>query len=173
MTAVLAMSSNVATRATVVVGKAGRGLFGGEPVRALSSRRSLESPVMGAWGIGPFENDGAADLVANIRQGRFTFENIMWAFEDPAYVDVDGGQIAVALGALVQATRGLAANPVPDLDLDAFSDQLTPARVEWVRTQIDRVTDGSLSSELYELWEEADELDQWLEIARAAAPASP
>ena len=94
---------------------------------------------MGAWGSGPFENDGAGDLLASIRAGDFSFDALGWAFED-GYLEVDGGQIALAL---------------VDLALDVADTTLS----------------GSEASELYELWEETENLDEWLRPATAAVDA--
>lgn len=108
---------------------------------------------MGAWGFGPFENDGAGDLLAGIHHGDFTFDAVEWAFEDADYLEVDGGQIAVALAALVQAANGKL--PVPS-EIDAsqlrtFADQLSPERLAWIQSQLDRALSDGEASELYEL----------------------
>ncbi|WP_454557298.1 DUF4259 domain-containing protein, partial [Salmonella enterica] len=78
------------------------------------------------WGSGPFENDGAGDLIASIGHGDFTFETVEWAFEDD-YLEVDGGQIAVALLELVLIVRAdRKRDPATqDLDLDSFTSTLT------------------------------------------------
>ncbi len=83
---------------------------------------------MGTWGIGPFDNDGAADLLADIEDGGFTFEEVQWAFEDPDYLEADGGQIAIALGALIGSVQNGQAVGI-DVDPSGFADQITP---EWL-----------------------------------------
>lgn len=124
---------------------------------------------MGAWGHGPFENDGAGDLLAEIRHGDFTFEGVEWAFEDPEYLEVDGGQIAVALAALVRVTRGELATPeeVDTASVEAFAAQLNPERVEWITAQLERTLSNGEASELYELWEETEYFEAWKQASVA------
>lgn len=123
---------------------------------------------MGAWGSGPFENDGAGDLLASIRAGEFSFDGLAWAFEDD-YLEVDGGQIALALVDLSLVGLGVRARPATselvDLDLAPFLDELSRERLAWVVAVADRTLSGSEASELYELWEETDDLDAWLRPA--------
>ena len=118
---------------------------------------------MGAWGSGPFENDGAGDVVASIGHGDFTFTSVEWAFEDD-YLEVDGGQIAVALLELVLIVRAdRKRDPlVEDLDLDDFADALTGECLTWLIDMVER-TISSSDSELFELWDEQgpEELAAW------------
>ncbi|MCJ0904419.1 DUF4259 domain-containing protein [Rhodococcus sp. ARC_M6] len=118
---------------------------------------------MGAWGSGPFENDGAGDVVASIGHGDFTFESVEWTFEDD-YLEVDGGQIAVALLELVLIVRAdRKRDPlVEELDLDDFADALTGERLTWLIDMVER-TIASTDSELFELWDEQgpEELAAW------------
>ncbi|MCS4277476.1 hypothetical protein M2390_002682 [Mycetocola sp. BIGb0189] len=122
---------------------------------------------MGAWETGAFDNDGAGDLIVAITEGYFTFESVACAFEDEDYVEVDGGQIALALAEL--AVRSRAGEPLPlgGGDSAPFAALLSPERIEWIRTQATRTLAGAETSELYELWEEAGELEGWLADARA------
>lgn len=121
---------------------------------------------MGAWGHEPFQNDGAGDLLASIAFGDFSFESIMWAFEDDEYLEVDGGQMAIALGELVLAAREGREAPRDDIDLAAFARQLTPDNLQWIRAQIAiAVSDGD-RSEIYELWEESGALEPWLTASK-------
>lgn len=131
---------------------------------------------MGAWGAGPWENDGALDLRAEIEDGGLVVEDLAWAFEDE-YLEVDGGQIALALVDLALAVRGL--RPAPgDLDLGRVAPVFTPEVVAWIAEQADRTLAGTETSEAYELWEEAGSLDEWrlpavaaLAELRASTPA--
>ena len=124
---------------------------------------------MGAWGSGPFENDGAGDLVASIRAGDFSFDELGWAFED-GYLEVDGGQIALALVDLALVGLGIhaPASGVADLDLTDFVADLSRERLDWIVSVAERTLSGSEASELYELWEETDELDGWLRPAEVS-----
>lgn len=125
---------------------------------------------MGAWGIGPFENDNAAELLDQVRSGDFAFEAMDWAFEDPDYLEVDGGQFAIALGSLVQVARGELPLPAPDLNLSSFAAQLTSDRVKWIRAQVERALSGADYSELYDLWADTGELKSWVEASQASLP---
>ncbi|MFC9983080.1 DUF4259 domain-containing protein [Microbacterium keratanolyticum] len=104
---------------------------------------------MGAWGHGPFENDGAGHFLAEIRHGDFTFGG-EWAFEDPDYLEADGGQIAVPLAALVRVTHGELATPeeVDAASVEAFAAQLNPERLEWITAQFERTLSDGEASEL-------------------------
>lgn len=130
---------------------------------------------MGAWDTGPFDNDGALDVLAEIRHGDFTFAGIDELFDDPEYLEVDGGQIAVALAALVQASRGKMDAPagLGGAELESFAAMLTPERLDWLQAQLDRALADGESSELYELWEETDELASWLAVSRVRVTPSP
>lgn len=123
---------------------------------------------MGAWDVGPFDNDGALDLLAEIRMGDFSFESFTSAFEDEDYLEIDAGQMAVALAALVRITNqdpGAPDNPLGEADLAAFAAQLTPERISWIRQQQERALSDGEHSELYELWAETDSLNSWLEAS--------
>jgi hypothetical protein len=129
---------------------------------------------MGAWGYGPFENDGAGDLLAAIRHGDFSFQSVEWAFEDPDYLEVDGGQIAIALAALVRVTHGEVPAPteIGAAQLESFTAQLDPQRLAWIQAQLDRSLSDSESSEVRELWEETDDFSNWLQSSRASQPST-
>lgn len=119
---------------------------------------------MGAWDIRPFDNDGAMDLIAEIRNGDFSFEGTRWAFDDPNYLEVDGGQRAVALAALVRIIHQDPAAPASPLDADslaAFAAQLTPESITWIHHELHRALSNREQSELFELWEESGSLDAW------------
>ncbi|MCQ9368447.1 DUF4259 domain-containing protein [Brevibacterium sp. 50QC2O2] len=122
---------------------------------------------MGAWGIGAFENDGALDLVGDMRSGHFSFDELGWAFEDEDYLEVDGGQIALALAGLAVAVKLRRPSPVPEFDLQAVAPLFTSESIGFIRNQVERTLAGAEGSELFELWEETDELDAWLQASRA------
>ncbi|WP_291038635.1 DUF4259 domain-containing protein [Herbiconiux sp.] len=86
---------------------------------------------MGAWGAGPFENDGAADLAGDIDEGRFSFTAIETEFEDESYLEVDGGQWVLALAEIVVSSREGRELPVPG-DFSAFVAGLSPERIAWI-----------------------------------------
>ena len=53
---------------------------------------------MGTWGSGPFENDGAGDLLAALRAGNFGIEDFS-GYLDEDYLEVDDAQAATAIAA--------------------------------------------------------------------------
>ncbi|PFG32724.1 DUF4259 domain-containing protein [Sanguibacter antarcticus] len=121
---------------------------------------------MGAWGTGPFENDGAGELLASIRAGGPVFDTLGWAIDDD-YLEVDGGQIALALVDLALVCLGTR-TPAPalsGLDLAPLVAELSGARLDWILALADRTLSGTEASELYELWEETDTLAEWLRPA--------
>lgn len=121
---------------------------------------------MGAWGVGPFENDGAMDFVADLRAGDFTLDGLAWAFEDEEYLEVDGGQMALALAEVAVAIRQNAPSPVSDLDLSAVAVHFTPENVAFIHAQVKRTLSDAEHSELYELWEETPDFEAWLTVSR-------
>lgn len=124
---------------------------------------------MGAWGSGPFENDGVLDLLASMRHRGFSFEDIAWAFEDD-YLEIDGGQYAIALVEIALTALGeRAADPALEgVNIASLRGLLTPNRLAWVVAMADRTLEGPGSSELYELWEETEFLGEWLDPATKA-----
>lgn len=73
--------------------------------------------------------------------------------------------MAIALADLVVAARS--GRAIPGLDDPAlFLVHVTPERVAMIRTQVERAISDADHSELYELWAETDELDDWIAPAR-------
>lgn len=117
---------------------------------------------MGAWGSGSFENDGALDFV-----GALTAQATIKPVEDALnavlviddYIDAMDGEEAIVAAEVVALLRGypLAELP-PDLDVWHKTHQLTVdnALVERAIRAMERITQPDIS-ELYELWEEADD----------------
>ena len=57
-----------------------------------------------------------------------------------------------------------------EVDLTAFIDQFSDEDVETLRELIGVVIREPSCSELYQLWEESGELEQWLEYSRECLP---
>ncbi|MCL1870207.1 MAG: DUF4259 domain-containing protein [Promicromonosporaceae bacterium] len=113
------------------------------------------------------------DLLYEIANGYFNDAGtIEESFGDPDYLEVDGGQMAIALGAIIRSERGEAGPTVPEVDRTDFRLEITPELVTWVRAQITRALSGSAGSELYALWEESSALEEWLEVSRSAMPSA-
>lgn len=125
---------------------------------------------MGAWGIKNFENDGAADFVADVLSGNKliianTIEKIL-EINKGDYLEVCDCEEALAAVEFVAAAKG---KPSTDISVEALN---------WVKTSnllhfkdfdlvasskkvIDRIL---IHSEIKELWEEANELQEWEKI---------
>lgn len=120
---------------------------------------------MGTWDVGPYDNDGAVDLLADIREGSFNFERFRFNI-DEYRPDPDDSEMIIALGALASSgTEKLPEGIRPEV----LSRLFTPERVRWVRRQMERILDPE-SSELHAVWEATGELDGWLAATRAALP---
>lgn len=122
---------------------------------------------MGAWGIGVYENDGAGDFLAELRDAAAPREVLAYAVEsglNEDYLEVDEGTAALTAAAVIAAiTTGVAPQDEPTaaatvaaLSLSA-SDvaPLIPVALE----ALDRV--AAEDSELAELWDEVDKGDEW------------
>jgi hypothetical protein len=126
---------------------------------------------MGAWGTGPFDNDGAADFAGGLddlsedKRADAVREALTRAVEEADYLDGDDAAVAVAAAALVaaQCPGGDEVDSVygPKESLPQLPDDLRSLAA----VALDRVLADD--SELKDLWEEAGDEDQWHEdIAR-------
>lgn len=122
---------------------------------------------MGSWGTGPFENDDAADF-ANELDGADPAERLtlirgaLQGALDAEYLEVDGGNRAVAAAATVAACRpgGPSIDASYGPEFLALGDGVVPPPadlVELARAALDRVQGEG--SEWRELWDEAAGLD--------------
>lgn len=137
---------------------------------------------MGAWGRKVFQNDTALDLVDEVLDGSFDLDEFRKDFrreEDEGYLDASQGAALLALGALVRIARNedhadldvlLEHAEAEEVDLTDFIDQFSDEDIQTLRELIGVVIREPSSSELYELWEESGELEQWLEYSRQCLP---
>ncbi len=121
----------------------------------------------GIWGTGPFDSDGAGDLLARVRSGAFTFAGLDPTFEDDEYVTTEAGRTALVLVELALAVHGLPHAEVPDEEatVAAFAEQLTPERTRWLVEQAERTLGHPDTSQLYEQWTEPG-AEQWRRSAQ-------
>ncbi|GAA3425579.1 DUF4259 domain-containing protein [Streptosporangium sandarakinum] len=120
---------------------------------------------MGAWDSGPFDNDSAADWCGELgdagpedRAG-VVRQALLGAAESVDYLEVDEGSAAVAAAAIVAAeccggppvTSAYAPDFLREGGGIGLSDDLVPLALR----ALDRVL--GQDSELWELWEEADD----------------
>ena len=122
---------------------------------------------MGAWGAGPLENDTAADLLADLAEGA------AWAppaVPDDAPLPVADGERVLAMAAVVAAGRHERdlAGVGPHLDPAALAARLDAAAVRRIHDLGRRAIAGPAESDLFAVWAEAGELDDWLAASRSA-----
>lgn len=119
---------------------------------------------MGTWGSGPFENDGAGDLLAALRAGDFDIDDYT-GHVDEEYVEVDDAQAAIALAEVVAVGHGLRSAPpqLDGIDAAAYAGSLTPEQRAWIVATLARAIADSETSELHELWAEngPEDLEAW------------
>ncbi|MFK8849198.1 DUF4259 domain-containing protein [Streptomyces sp. Ac-502] len=130
---------------------------------------------MGTSGMGPFDNDGAEDLLDDLaampverRLGAIRGV-LSTAAAERGYLEAPEGQMAVAAAALTAAARSRSACPAaaayaPDLTVPEPPPQLAVLALH----ALDRVL--APESELAELWDETDGGQEWLaHLARLRA----
>lgn len=115
---------------------------------------------MGAWGSAAFENDEASDWVYELeKHGIAAVESAIADALRATDLEMPVDTNAIAAGEVVAAAIGRPAPALPDDVLDLVSGitaTVTPDHVRRARTAAERVLE---SSELAELWGEADEAD--------------
>jgi hypothetical protein len=124
---------------------------------------------MGAWGTGPFENDGALDWIDELSDGGLGFEDFRAGFEAERKLGIisDHGDGVLALVRVARIIDGEA--EVDDLDDDidrgVFERALTPEYRMWLVEAAEK-TVSSDGSDLYDRWAETEDLGEWLGAAR-------
>jgi len=137
-------------------------------VRAWQDINQGRSNIMGAWGSGTFENDDACDLVCDLRESTdlsLLEEALRTAAETDEDLDAGDGSKALAAAEVILALLG---NPSPAIaeeeDLQAWMkanpQRPTAALLALAERAVQQVT--AEDSELRELWDEADSLDEWM-----------
>ena len=121
---------------------------------------------MGAWGIGNFDNDDAADWVYELAESDGK-DVLLAALEEATadgYLEAPVCSVALAAAEVVASLLGNAGKRLPDEvrkwveanDAEVGHDLLTLARAAVTRIKQD--------SELRELWEETDDYEQWVSL---------
>ena len=122
---------------------------------------------MGTWGLGPFDNDTAADWAADLddaapaQRPTLIREALTAAVDSVEYLDGDDAAVAVAAAAVVAATQP--GGPELDNNYGPDADTLTSLRLEPdLRVLANRALLRALDeeSEWRELWEEAGQYDE-------------
>ncbi|HYM75054.1 MAG TPA: DUF4259 domain-containing protein [Candidatus Dormibacteraeota bacterium] len=118
---------------------------------------------MGAWGTGSFENDDAADWIADL--GALTPDDLTQIFaqaaDNPSYLEAPAASAVVAAAEVVAALNHSPATAVPDKILEWVKNRQapTPELKALALRALDRVRKDS---ELKDLWLEADGLNDWI-----------
>ena len=117
---------------------------------------------MGAWGLGPLENDNAVDFVADIEDDADSVARVLDEItgeveSDARGVEAPAGAIAVALGALV---TGIGIDDDRKWMLAKVRSELNRDQLAYLRSLVFRVMHGP-DSELAELHEEAGHVEEW------------
>ena len=121
---------------------------------------------MGAWGIGNFDNDDAADWVYELADSDGT-DVLVAALEQATsegYLEAHAGCAALAAAEVVAALLGNAGKALPDAvrkwvadnDAEVSHELLALSRAAVMRVQQD--------SELRELWQDSADYEQWVSL---------
>jgi hypothetical protein len=118
---------------------------------------------MGTWGIGPFENDTAADWAWALEEASdlAPIEAALDAVGSGSYLDADLAAEAIAAVEVLAALRGRPTTGLPDevrAWVAAHAQAVPDALLVDARRAVDAVAEHS---ELRELWEESDEYAAW------------
>ncbi len=115
---------------------------------------------MGAWGAGPLENDDAMDFIGEFEEEP-EVEGLLEAFDAVTETDdVEAADAAAAIAAaeIVAAMRGKGTPRLPKSILAWAKEQTADADLlEAARAAVEAAS----TSEMRDLWEDADEADQW------------
>ena len=121
---------------------------------------------MGAWGIGPFENDDAMDWVWGLDGDnaadvvRETVRSVSRAAAG-AYLEVTDGANAIAAATILASAADGEAEGLPPEAIEYLKRAQSPDDdvVAWAIAALDRVT--AAESEVAELWDETDDGPEW------------
>ena len=122
---------------------------------------------MGSWGFGTFENDDAADWAADLAEmGEDALidealERVLEAESD--YIEAPDASCALAAAEVVAALHGRPGHGLPDELRSWIEGKPTPEGtvVQKARKAVAAIKKGS---ELRDIWEESDGLDDWQPI---------
>ncbi len=122
---------------------------------------------MGTWGMKAFENDCAADFTSELAESDNPIELLSNAFSDldDEYIELDEGQQAIIAAAIVLHWSGGTDAHIGDFVKEKIANNHTPVNKSLVHealAALSLIVSDSDKSEIYELWEEADDFDVWL-----------
>lgn len=116
---------------------------------------------MGTWNTGPFDNDPAVEAVAALADGTFRMDQFRF--------ECGRGPLGSEEAELIIALAAVLNGHVPAEDAAGALDYpFTLDDRRWIRRNAAQVVRPG-GSELYDLWEEAGELNEWLAVTRRYA----
>jgi hypothetical protein len=128
--------------------------------------------IMGTWGIKPFENDTALDFLAEFEENK-TFSFLRRAVEVVITDDyLESGLVIEAIAALeiIAAIKGNATDDFPDMETltldeleEKYSSKISNYLMDLCEDAIGIIT-RSEDNEMVDLLEEADALEEWIEV---------
>ncbi len=119
---------------------------------------------MGAWGFGHFENDDAADWAADLVEMddaaliEEAFERVLNAKE--AYAEAPEAWCALAAAEVVAALKGARGTDLPE-EIHGWVEGKPSPEASLIRRAAEAVKAIRESSELRDLIDEQDELEEW------------
>lgn len=122
---------------------------------------------MGAWGVGSFDNDDAADFLSDVTEGADlgpVREILATALGADEYLEAPDASQAIAAAEIVAAALGHPSSAAQQEDeLMEWIARVKPTADAALGSQAVKALDRILApnSELRELWEEADEFAEW------------
>ncbi|MCX5660604.1 MAG: DUF4259 domain-containing protein [Planctomycetota bacterium] len=123
---------------------------------------------MGAWGLGPFDNDDALDFIGDLVEAD---DDSMLAdalatasVDEDEYIEAPDGCNAIAAAEVVAAANGKPVKKLPDAARKWLKGKPKPDAklLGQARKAMKRIL--GKESELQQLWEESDNLDAWKDV---------
>jgi hypothetical protein len=124
---------------------------------------------MGAWGIGSFENDNAADWIDDFAEDPeldYVLDALTLVTENDDSIDGDAAEAAIAAAEIVAALKK---QPHPELKeaVGKWVAQQPPADESLIALALRAIDRIKTNSELQLLWEETEKSGAWqLELDR-------
>lgn len=122
---------------------------------------------MGAFGVGPFENDDAADWAQSLIESGSVdsvAETLLeFLFHEHEHLEAPKCSKAVAAAEVVAALNGFASSDLPSEIRRWAEARFGPANAELIPPAERAVSAVMTRSELEALWKESDQAEAWLD----------
>lgn len=122
---------------------------------------------MGAWDIGPFDNDDACDWLYDLERSEDvsllsnTLEGVTEIGEE--YLEAPECCTAIAAAEILAAMRGKPAGTLPENAREWIKKNQAREVGELLPLALSALARIRSNSELKELWEESDEAERWVQ----------